>query len=143
MRKACQVSLSLLKTMDILEKLFKEDLGSMPNKFTLGMGKLIRDARAEEGYSQAELAQLIHRRQASLSDMENGKMQPAAETLLFLSIALRKPLSYFFPGHYGERIRLEKIDPLEQELLMQAHRLDDDDLRRLIAQARALVNLNN
>jgi transcriptional regulator with XRE-family HTH domain len=129
--------------MDILEKLFKEDLGSMPNKFTLGMGKLIRDSRNEEGYSQAELAQLIHRRQASLSDMENGKMQPDAETLLYLSLTLRKPISHFFPGHYGERIRLEKIDPLEQELLMQAHRLDDDDLIRLITQARALADLRS
>ena len=113
----------------------------MPNKFTLGMGNLIREARIEEGYSQSELAQLIHRRQASLSEMENGKMQPDAETLLFLAITLRKPISYFFPGHYGERIRLEKIDPLEQVLLLQAHRLSDDDLIRTIAQVRALADL--
>jgi hypothetical protein len=68
-------------------------------------------------------------------------MQPDAETLISLAISLRKLLSNFFPGHYGERIRLEKIDPLEQELLLQSHRFSDEDLIRLIDQARALADL--
>jgi len=73
--------------------------------------------------------------------MENGKMQPDAETLLFLAITLRKSISNFFPGYYGEKIRLENIDPLEQELHLHASSLSNGDLRRLIAQARALVDL--
>jgi len=38
---------------------------------------------------------------------------------------------------------MSKVYPLEQELLMQGRHLEDDDLRRLIAQARALVELAN
>jgi transcriptional regulator with XRE-family HTH domain len=127
---------------DLLTKLGQQR-GYMPNKFTIGMGKLIRHAREENGLSQAELAKQVYRRQASVSDIENGKMQPDAETLLYLSLVLNKPVSYFFPGPYGERVRLENIDPLEQELLMQAHRLDDEDLKRLIAQARALAEMEH
>ena len=55
-------------------------------------------------------------------------MQPDAETLLFLSIILNKLISYFFLGHYRERIRLDKIDPLEHELLVDALRLDPERL---------------
>ena len=35
----------------------------------------------------------------------------------------------------------DNLSVLEQELLLQARRLDDADLRRLIAQARALYDL--
>jgi hypothetical protein len=37
----------------------------------------------------------------------------------------------------------DSISPLEKEFLLQARRLDDDDLRRIIAQARALVELSS
>lgn len=90
--------------------------------------------------SLPQLISISLSRQASLSGIENGKMQPNAETLLVLSIILNKPISYFYPGPISEIIRLENIDPLEHELLLQAHRLDDDDLKRLIAQARALTD---
>jgi len=35
----------------------------------------------------------------------------------------------------------ENLDPLEEELLLQAQRLDPGNLRRLIAQAKALADL--
>ncbi len=71
--------------------------GTRPNRFTTGMGKLIKAAREEAGVSQRDLAERIYRRQAALSDMENGKMEPDASTLLLLSEYLKKPISYFFP----------------------------------------------
>ena len=126
---------------DLLTKLGQQR-GHMPNKFTIGIGKLIRQAREENGLSQAELSKQIYRRQASVSDMENGKMQPDAETLLYLAGVLKKPVSYFFPDPYGEFTRLENLRPLEQELLMQAQSLNDYDLRRLIAQVRAISKMS-
>ena len=126
--------------LDFLANLIEQrDL--MPNKFTIGIGKLIRKAREESDFSHSGIAQRTYRTQASLSDIENGKMQPDAETLLLLALNLSKPISYFFPRPYGDRVRLEFINPLEQELLMQSQRLNNDDLRRLIAQARALAEL--
>lgn len=125
---------------DYLSKL-TEPLGSMPNKFTLGMGDLIRKARLEAKLSQADLARYINRRQASLSDMENGKMQPDAETLMDLSVVLAKPLTYFFPSPYGDELRTDKIDDVEKELLLLARRLPKEDLKRLIALAKALADV--
>jgi len=37
----------------------------------------------------------------------------------------------------------QSLTPIEKELLMQVRLLEDDDIRRLIAQARALVDLVN
>lgn len=68
-------------------------------------------------------------------------MQPDAETLLYLSLNLNKQISFFFPDELGESIRLEDLNPLEHELLLQIKRLTNEDLKRLIAQARALADL--
>jgi len=71
--------------------------GDMPNHFTRAMGELIRKAREDSGFSQRDLAQKIYRRQAALSEMENGKMEPNTSTLTLLSYHLNKPISYFSP----------------------------------------------
>lgn len=114
---------------------------SMPNRFTLRMGEKIRKAREKKGFSQAKLAELIYRRQASLSDMENGKMQPDAETLLYLSIHLSRPISYFYPDDLSRYIEPSEVDPREQELLIHARILGDEDFQKLIAQVQAIANL--
>ena len=113
----------------------------MPNDFSIGMGKLIRTAREEVGFSQRDLAELIYRRQAALSDIENGKMEPDATTLLLLSYHLNKPFIYFIPNKWKPNKLTEQMSEEEQELLIQAKRLTKDDLHKLIAQAKALADL--
>ena len=105
------------------------------------MGELIRKAREEVGISQSELAEKTYRRQASISDLENGKMEANATTLLLLSVVLKKPLTYFFPEGWISDVPPEKLSSSEQELLIQANRLNIGDMERLIAQARALADL--
>ncbi len=85
-----------MKLVDqVLENLSQ---GDKPNKFALGMGGLVRNAREEMSLTQRELAALIYRRQAALSAIENGLMQPDAETLLLLSIACRNQSDIFIPN---------------------------------------------
>jgi transcriptional regulator with XRE-family HTH domain len=116
--------------------------GDVPNNFTIGMGELIRKARTEAKISQAELAEKAHFRQAAISLIEAGKREVSSTDLLMLSYALNKPIIYFFPNKYVQQKEDEQsLSPLEQELLMQVRHLEDGDLRRLIAQARALVEL--
>jgi transcriptional regulator with XRE-family HTH domain len=61
------------------------------------MGELIFKAREEAGFSQRVLAGRIYRRQVALSDMENGKMETNASTLVYLAFNLNKPITYFPP----------------------------------------------
>lgn len=119
----------------------KASQGDKPNKFTLGMGDLVRNAREEMGLTQRELAALIYRRQAALSAIENGLMQPDAETLLLLSHHLQKPIGYFYPQPFKPDISLEDLSEDEKSLIIQTRRLSNDDLKRIIAQAKALVEL--
>ena len=114
--------------------------GSMPNSFTIGMGKLIRKARHNSGLSQVELAKKMFRRQASLSDMENGKMEPDASTLILLSYHLNTPVTSFFPDPFGKIIRNDDLGSLQEELLLISQKLDNDDLERLLVQLKALIN---
>ncbi len=59
----------------------------LPNKFTRAMGRLIKDAREERDMSQTDLAEQVYRRQAAISEMENGKMEVDAFTLMMLAAA--------------------------------------------------------
>jgi transcriptional regulator with XRE-family HTH domain len=112
-----------------------------PNKFTIGMGKLIRLAREEAGYNQRDLAELIYRRQAALSDMENGKMEPDATTLLLLAHHLKKPITYFYPPQWKPLITKEQLSESEEELFILIRKLNENDLKKVIAQIKAVVNL--
>lgn len=129
--------MNILDTM--LEKL---SAGDRPNHFTRAMGELIRKAREEMGFNQRELAEKIYRRQAALSDMENGKMEPNAGTLTLLSYHLQKPISYFFPDLYTPEKNLGELSDLEKEILMCAKALEECDQIRILAQLRALINLD-
>lgn len=124
---------------NVFEKL---SAGDTPNHFTIAMGKLIHHAREEMGFSQRELATKIYRRQTSLSDMENGKMEPNASTLTFLSYHLNKPISYFFPDRYKHESMLGDLSNSVKEILLYAKQLDKSDQVRIIAQLRALTNLD-
>jgi len=61
------------------------------------MGKLIKKARDEKGMNQSELAERKSRSQATISDLENGKVGVGIFTLMMLAIGLDKPISYFIP----------------------------------------------
>ena len=88
-----------------------------PNEFTVEMGKLIRKARKEMDLSQVELADLVNRRPATISDIENGKSEISVITLAVLAINLNKPVSYFFPPSILSNFILDIETPFEREVL--------------------------
>jgi transcriptional regulator with XRE-family HTH domain len=114
-----------------------------PNKFTISMGELIRKAREESGLSQADLAQNIFRRRATLSDMENGKTEVSSGTLVLLAAALEKPVTYFYPSFVNKELKPEDFTLLEQELLTSFQNIWSDHLRKVaIDQVRTLEMFN-
>ena len=117
----------------------------LPNKFSLAVGKLIQTARKEAGISQGELAESSYLRQASISDIENGKREISQSELILIAFHLNKPLEYFFPIEFlhDDFNNETKLTILEHELLLQARRLLINDLKKLIAQARALADLDD
>jgi transcriptional regulator with XRE-family HTH domain len=107
------------------------DKDPVPNKVTIGMGKLIRQARKESGMSQRRLANEIYRRRATISDLENGKSEVTISTLALIAAVLNKPISYFLPWFIYENLRSEDLEPLEHEVLIHFRKIRSDDLQKL------------
>ncbi len=125
-----------------LSKYAGVEYSEIPNDFTIAMGQRIRKARLEEGLSQVELAEKAYFRQASISDIENGKREVSSSELLYFSYALNRPIIYFFPEFHQRHISEKELTPLLQELVETGKRLNNDDIKRIIAQAKALLNFN-
>ena len=79
-------------------------------------------------------------RQATISDMENGKVDASATDLIYLSMVLEKSILFFFPTWVLENIFSEEL-PIEfQKLLLHARKLKDDDLIKINIQVKALAD---
>ncbi len=115
---------------------------SRPNRFTVAMGKLIRQAREERGMSQTELAEQIYRSRPAISEMETGKMEPDATTLAYLAGALEKPIMYFFPD-FAHIITGDVSSPEALELLNIFNQLDPQLQRAALRQVRALHEIDD
>ncbi len=114
----------------------------LPTAFTEAVGRRIREAREERRLSQKRLAERIERRQAAISDMENGRMQPDATTLVVMAEALHKPLTYFFPPPWGPHVTRGDLNYDEQALLLEFRRLESEEYRKIaVALLAALASI--
>lgn len=113
--------------------------GNPPNNFTEFMGALVKQARQDAGLSQRELARKMYSRQATISDIENGKRYVNSAELISLSAILDRPILYFFPEKYRRFLKINDASSEINELILLAKKLDGDDLKRLIVQTRALA----
>jgi transcriptional regulator with XRE-family HTH domain len=104
--------------------------GDLPNRLTLAMGDKVRQARSEAGLSQAELADRVYRRQAAISQIENGIMRLDVETLVYLAGVLKKPIRYFFPDTLLFPVEGELCN-WEREYLDNIRKLTPTDRRRV------------
>jgi transcriptional regulator with XRE-family HTH domain len=119
------------------------DKDPVPNKLTRAMGLLVAKARQEAGLNQAELAERVNRRRATITDIENGKSEISTPTLILLAAALNKPLSFFLPEAIRRRVNPEPRDNEDHELLAQFHKISQDALRRIaILQVKLLADID-
>ena len=104
------------KQLKFLDRLRKNQL-TTPNEFTIEMGQLIKRAREDKGFNQAELAKELNRRQATISDIENGKSEIGILTLVQFAVILNKPISYFFPESLLKEYVLDVKTNFQQQIL--------------------------
>lgn len=127
----------------MLEKLLdsmQSDDRILPNKFTIALGKRIRAARLEANMTQADLANKAYFKQSSISKIESGNRAVSAEDILYLCYALNKPINYFFPKEFSEEFSEDDLTLLEKEFLLVIRQLSNKDIKKLIAQAKALID---
>lgn len=126
--------------MDLLDN-FLCNKSNLPNKFSIALGELVQSARSEIKLSQKELADLVYINQAAVSLIEKGKRSVSAEEIFYISIALNKPISYFFSMGFLHQIDENKLSVIEQELLINARCLTQSDLKKIIAQIKAINSM--
>ena len=125
----------------ILDKIYDES-ANLPNRYTQALGERISEARSATQMTQAELAERAHFRQSSISKIESGARAVTSEEILYLSYALHKPILYFFPEEFREEFDEEDLTTLQKELIVYARQLSRDDLRKLVAQVKAVADLH-
>jgi transcriptional regulator with XRE-family HTH domain len=131
-----------MMVLDFLRSFLPPD--NIPNRFTIAVGELIKNARIDAGLTQEELSWNAYIPQSTLSKMENGKAEPSASEIVYLSNALSKPITYFYPNQIVRHLKIEEVeDELLNKLLMLGRKLDDGELRKIIAQVRAIIELNS
>jgi transcriptional regulator with XRE-family HTH domain len=77
----------------------------------------------------------------AISQIESGKRAVSTEEIIYLSNALNKPIQYFFSMDMLHPVNEASLLILEQELIINARNLDEDDLRKIIAQIKAINSL--
>jgi transcriptional regulator with XRE-family HTH domain len=115
---------------------------NIPNKFTIHLGELIRKARLDADMTQAELAERAYFSQTAISQIEQGKRDVSVAEIIYFSAALDKSILYFFQPYADLSGNDIDLSPLETELVNQARKLSTEDLRKLVAQTKAIVDLN-
>jgi len=91
--------------------------------------------------SQCALAERINYRQAAISAIENGKMEPTLSLLMSIAGALHKPVSCFIPFGHRYGATLDALSSEEMALLFTYRALSPVFQRVLISQARNLASL--
>ena len=96
--------------------------------------KKVKAARLERGLTQKDLAKLLDRTSASISDLERAKVQVTASDLSKLAKYLNKPIEFFYGDSFGgdeidnlvalirkmdPEIRSEQINVINSLLTMQ------------------------
>lgn len=133
----------ILKDAEFLKQIRAGDL-TTPNEFTIEMGKLLKKAREEKGISQKQLAENLSRRQATISDLENGKIEIGILFLVLLSLELNKPISYFIPDMSFFTSVNDIHNKSEEEALTLFRELEDGgDPILAIAILKLLVDYKN
>jgi transcriptional regulator with XRE-family HTH domain len=113
-----------LRQTDFIRLLVTNKLKT-PNEFTEKMGKLIKQAREEMGISQAELAKKLYRRQATISEIENGKSEIGILTLVQFAFVMRKPIMYFFPQSLLKHEISDVKSTFEQKVVELARQIEE------------------
>jgi len=62
----------------------------------------IKKARKERGLTQSDIASILNKSSATVSDIERGKIQVSAADLYKISTSLNKPIEWFFGKTYGD-----------------------------------------
>jgi transcriptional regulator with XRE-family HTH domain len=91
----------------------------------------IREARQSKGITQQNLAEILGKTSAAISDMERGKVQISASELAIIANTLDTPIEYFYGLNYSGQDIQEIMRYMQKETPEQAKQ-SMDSIRMLV-----------
>jgi transcriptional regulator with XRE-family HTH domain len=92
------------------------------------IGRRVRQARIEAGYSQEALGKELGLTHGAVGSYERGRLNITIQLLLLLCQLLKKPLSYFIINENDETLAAEEAKRLAEEAEMKKKYSLDDNL---------------
>ena len=94
---------------------------------------IVSRARKSKGLTQNEMANILNKAPATISDMERGKIQISAADLYKIANALNKPIEFFYGDEFGN----ENI----QELVFLIRKQPKEYQEKIIEQTKMFLSL--
>jgi len=113
------------------------------DELNIGIGVKIREIRKSQKLNQAILAQNANIRQASLSDIENGKREIKISEMIEICSLLKVPLIKLLPASITMDWLIGNISDDEKKLVNLYRNMSEDDQVRLLGIAKSFLNHNN
>ncbi|PYP90834.1 MAG: hypothetical protein DMG65_10010 [Candidatus Angelobacter sp. Gp1-AA117] len=110
------------------------------------LGDRIREVREERGWTLEKLAEKTGLSRSFLSEVENNKATPSAESVLKISNALGVSLDYLLKGEIGKEERERKpveIPPTLSAVAAEEHWSFNETMRVLAAHNSVVGNRGN
>ncbi|PKO02219.1 MAG: hypothetical protein CVU43_08875 [Chloroflexi bacterium HGW-Chloroflexi-5] len=98
------------------------------------IAKIMKETRKEKGMTQSEIAYVLDKTPATVSDIERGKIQISASDLYKIANALNKPIEYFF----GESFESDEIE----NLVFIIRKQPQEQQKKIVEQTRMLLSLD-
>lgn len=98
------------------------------------IAKIMKETRKEKGMTQSEIAFVLDKTPATVSDIERGKIQISASDLYKIANTLNKPIEYFF----GESFESEEIE----NLVFIIRKQPKEQQKKIVEQTRMLLSLD-
>ena len=98
------------------------------------IAKIVRETRKQKGLTQSDIANVLDKTPATVSDIERGKIQISASDLSKIADVLNKPIEYFF----GESFESEEI----QDLIFIIRKQSKESQQKIIEQTKMLLSLS-
>jgi len=97
------------------------------------IAEIVQKTRKDKRLTQRDIALVLDKTPATVSDIERGKIQISAADLYKIANALNKPIEYFF----GESFESQEIE----DLVFIIRKQSVDQQKKIVEQTRMLLSL--
>lgn len=110
-------------------------------KWDAWIGERIRKAREDKGWTQFQLAKEVYKSQTNISDYERGRLEISVVDLMYIALALEKPLTFFTPPKFNGATPKD-LTPTQKEIIHYINHATEEMELALLEQAKTYAKIS-